>query len=378
MIEILNDSLFFSFPAVHPSAKLRITFERTLRLPNDGKSYLVQPSLGRLPVRDLDTLTQQVPRSSSEHGKVLLPMNPSEAMWLRIDSEYDHARSAAYPFAVKIATGNINAVTGGVWTGGLYRDPQQDYMVVPSQSSLEGYCVKKGVIRQFVARPPVNDNNADAQRVGIPHHEGLQIVVIPLKADIFNKRFPHKTSRVSPAIKQLPAPADATHPASKAAAGLVTKNLLQPEICEDPYKLSDWDKGHNSRCHVHITNSSAWRQITAEPLPKTPCTSGEYARCGVPWFMQYNDPLILPVERPEPAVKKGRGILENMDKVLIPWRKPRKQWQNRRGIITPPKYPTGKAGTKGGRRVTARNEFEQKGRSAMIQLIAMDKPRKVG
>ena len=45
MIELKNDSMVFTFPEVHPDAKLTIDFQRTLRIPDDGKDYPLRPPL---------------------------------------------------------------------------------------------------------------------------------------------------------------------------------------------------------------------------------------------------------------------------------------------------------------------------------------------
>ena len=39
MIELRDDNPIFSFPDVHPQAKLRISFQRTLRIPDDDSDY---------------------------------------------------------------------------------------------------------------------------------------------------------------------------------------------------------------------------------------------------------------------------------------------------------------------------------------------------
>ncbi len=39
MIELNDDQLVFSFPEVHPQAKLTISFQRTLRIPDDDNEY---------------------------------------------------------------------------------------------------------------------------------------------------------------------------------------------------------------------------------------------------------------------------------------------------------------------------------------------------
>jgi hypothetical protein len=73
-----------------------------------------------------------------------MPMYQSAALWIRF--------STRYPFAVKVAAGKINAVTGDPWSRDLQADPQ-NYLVLPEQPWLDGFAVRKGVIRQFVAMP---------------------------------------------------------------------------------------------------------------------------------------------------------------------------------------------------------------------------------
>jgi hypothetical protein len=45
MVELRDDSLLFSFPDVHPDAVLSVSFQRTLRIPDDGRDYPLPPSL---------------------------------------------------------------------------------------------------------------------------------------------------------------------------------------------------------------------------------------------------------------------------------------------------------------------------------------------
>ena len=53
MIELRYDTLVFSFPEMHPEAKLKIDFQRTLRIPDDGKSGNRQGPCGRPPYKNL-------------------------------------------------------------------------------------------------------------------------------------------------------------------------------------------------------------------------------------------------------------------------------------------------------------------------------------
>ena len=90
-------------------------------------------------------------------GGVMTPMHQAEALWIDFRS--------IYPFAVKVATGKVCAVTGDPWVDHLNSDPQ-DYVVLPDQPWLDGYCVEKGLIRQFVAMPLGEGYTAEEQLTG--------------------------------------------------------------------------------------------------------------------------------------------------------------------------------------------------------------------
>jgi hypothetical protein len=50
-----------SFPEVHPQAKLTIEFQRTLRIPDDDKTYPLPPGLGAFPLKHVDDHAEDVP-----------------------------------------------------------------------------------------------------------------------------------------------------------------------------------------------------------------------------------------------------------------------------------------------------------------------------
>ena len=106
MIQIRHDNLVFRFPEVHEDAVLSIDFQRTLRIPDDDRCYPLPPGLGAFPLRHVDDFAAPCRPLWIEHGGVMLPMYQSEAMWISFGRQSD------YPFAVKIAAGKINAVTG--------------------------------------------------------------------------------------------------------------------------------------------------------------------------------------------------------------------------------------------------------------------------
>lgn len=70
-----NSELVFSFPEVHKDAELRIAFKRTLRIPDDSKTYFLPPGLDRFPLQHVDDHAASVSsRSSSDDvGTVSLP-----------------------------------------------------------------------------------------------------------------------------------------------------------------------------------------------------------------------------------------------------------------------------------------------------------------
>lgn len=274
MIELRQDTLVFRFPEVHPDAVLRIDFQRTLRIPDDDRTYPLPPGLGRFPLRHVDDFAGRLPERWLERGGVMLPMYQSEALWLNF--------AASYPFAVKVGTGKINAVTGDPWSDGVTRAPQ-DYLVIPDQPWLDGYCVEKGAIRQFVAMPLGSGYTAEEQLTGAAEHGGIQLVAYPLKREAYERM--HGRSRAMYVSDDL-ACHDVCEPSSF-DMGLAPGGRMTQEIYDDEHAYSDWDLGHGSRCFVHLTNSLVWRAITGGDPPTTPPTAEEYTRAGLPWFDYY-------------------------------------------------------------------------------------------
>jgi hypothetical protein len=305
MIELENNSLIFSFSEVHSKARLTIDFQRTLRIPDDGKDYPLPPGLGRFPMKHVDDYAKTVSQTWLEHGGVMLPMYQSEALWLNFNSAYLLDRGTGYPFTIKVATGKINAVTGDVWIDGLKRRPQ-DYMVSTEQPWLDGYCVEKGFIRQFVAMPLGSGYSAEEQITGTADHGGIQIVVYPMKRKIFEKRFPKIERKhedlgvIFEDFSEMPKEVGA------ADMGLAPGGRMRQEIYEDPFKLSDWDLDHKSRCFVHLANSLVWRAITGDLPPSVPFTAKEYSDHGLPWFDYYSD---------KSTALKGSGKLKGLKSV---------------------------------------------------------------
>jgi hypothetical protein len=275
MIELRRDDLVFRFPEVHRDAEFRVHFQRTLRIPDDDREYPLPAGLGELPLRHVDDFADGVPEGWIERGGVMLPMYQSEAMWINF--------SGHYPFAVKIAAGKINAVTGESWDDVLHRDPQ-DYVALPEQPWLDGYCVEKGVIRQFVAMPLGSGYSVEEQLTGKAEYGGLQILAYPMKREAWEK---HR--RAQRYDRSMPASAVLCCTGAAPAMALAPGGRMRQEIYDDPYDFGEWDQRHSSRCYVHIANSLVWRSITGQAPPTTPLTAKEYGKAMIPWFDYYSE-----------------------------------------------------------------------------------------
>lgn len=275
MITLEHDRLRFRFPDVHEDAQLSLDFQRTLRIPDDAKTYPLPPGLGAFPLRHVDDFAANVGEAWLTRGGVMLPMYQAEAMWIAFTSD------TGYPFAVKIAAGKINAVTGNSWASGLDRDPQ-NYVVVPGQPWLDGFAVAKGVIRQFVAMPLGAGYSAEEQLTGEGEFGGLQIEAFPMKAAAWERirsRRPRREDSGMCLYEMAPA----------SSMGLAPGGRMKQDIYDDEYDFADWDLEHGSRCFVHLANSLVWRAITGANPPTPPPTAKAYAKAGLPWFDYYNE-----------------------------------------------------------------------------------------
>ncbi|HNA73273.1 MAG TPA: hypothetical protein PKW73_08040 [Candidatus Obscuribacter sp.] len=303
MITLNQNQLVVSFPEVHEDAVLSLNFQRTLRIPDNDKVYPLPPGLGNFPLVHVDDYRDEVPKSWLEHGGIIMPMYQSEAMWILFSASFSALRSSAYPMAIKISTGKIDAVTGAPHTNGLHPHPQ-DYLVVPGQPWLDGYCVKKGMIRQFVAMPLGEGYTAEEQITHKAEHGGVQIVVYPMKAEAYERLFPKVEREIwgSRSTGGWGAPGSMPPPPGSAkmmmaaggqaqSMGLAPGGRMKQEIYKDRFDINDWDTSKCSRCFVHIANSLTWREITGANPPHRPPTAVQYADYGLPWFDYYDENL---------------------------------------------------------------------------------------
>jgi hypothetical protein len=296
-----NNQLVFEFPDVHADAELTVTLHRTLRIPDDGSHYGLPPSLGHFPLRDIDSVpADRVPEHWPRRGGVVMPMWQAEAMWISFSSRH------GYPFAVKIAAGKVNAVNGKPWKEALDHQ-DQDFVQVPRQPWIDGFCVSKGVIKQFVAMPLGAGYSVEEQVTGKAEHGGVQILVYPLSGDAWNRKLKerrrysrsplfgsgdwYESSHQPVAMASFSASPILRSKSLMAASvdmGLGAGGRMKQEIHASEIAAGDWS-ADSSKCFVAIANSLTWRHVTGDVPPHPAPTAADYAKKGLPWFEYYGD-----------------------------------------------------------------------------------------
>lgn len=288
MLSLKENHLFFSFPEIHSDAFCTIDFQRTLRLPDDNKNYHLPPGLGEFPLVHTEDYSETTPPHWQKFGGVMLPMYQSEAMWISFNSPN------GYPFAVKIATGKINAVTGELWKNELRAYPQ-DYLAIPNQPWLDGFHTADNMVRQFVAMPLGQGFSAEEQLTGKTEFGGIQIIVYPMKAKYYQQKLAEEVKRqpLTQKKKEENEQIDIKFSLSASSMGISPGGRIKQKIYDDPHDLNAYETAISNRCFVQIVNSEQWQQITGSLPPLKPLSAKEYANEGLPWFDYYSEAEVL-------------------------------------------------------------------------------------
>jgi hypothetical protein len=277
-----------------------VGFHRTIRLPEDGKTHALPPSLGLFPVKLVDDYKDKVPKEWLEHGGVFIPLHEREALWLGFHGSIG---------AVKVAAGKINAVSGKPWDSKLKASPtdgdEQDYMVAPSpQPWLDGFNTGKGVIKQFVGMAMGKGYTVEGQVTGEEKFGGIQILVAPPKESERERVAPKRRmllgdgpqacsgmgmsvnccytgqaagqSLASSATKGMRT-CKARKMTKSAQIGMAAGGTMKQKIYPDPFGVDTWDQEKSGRLFVHIVNAEQYEEITGEKPPAMPESAQSYA-----------------------------------------------------------------------------------------------------
>ncbi len=252
---------------IHFGERFSVAFQRTLRVPSDGRTYPLPPGFGPYPVYPVEKFRDRLPPAWSGTGHFFLSMYQREAMWIAFSA------TAWKPNAVKIGVGGIDAISGLPFDGVLRDDPQ-NYVVCPKQLWLDGLNSREGSVSQFTAMPLGSGQTVEGQLTGAEEIGGIEVRVYEPKPG----RFP-----------DTPPPDPRTSMYSAAPMGIAPGGTIEQKIYPDPYGLDVWDPDNWGRAFVHILNSEQFQAVTGQRPPMTPISAQVYTERGFPWFKLYDE-----------------------------------------------------------------------------------------
>lgn len=257
--------------------RFALAFYRTLRIPDDGRTYPLPPGLGRISIFDVKDYSAQVPTGWLVGRSAFITMYQREALWLGF-------RAAAWkPNAVKISVGGVNVISGKIDHDDKLNVPQ-DYIVSPEQIWLDGINAGHGTIRQFVAMPLGLGYTIESSITGNEEFGGVKITVFEPKPGIFPDKPPKetviepgtfsRTKQVAPVRQQM---------------GFGAGGIMKQKIYPDSHGITVWDQDNSGQVTIHILNTTQFRDITGLGPPPSPIDAKTYTEHGLPWFSLYDE-----------------------------------------------------------------------------------------
>ena len=271
MLDVIIDSHM-----IRIGDRFALGLHRTLRIPDDGRTYPLPPGLGRFPLFKVSNYRDRVPPQWLDDAGAFIPMYQREALWLGF------LAADWKPNAVKIAVGGINVISGEPFNNALNADPQ-DYIVCPDQPWLDGINTGHGSTRQFVAMPLGMGYTVEASLTGREKFGGIQITVFEPKPGRFPDTPPLR-SETGPVRFHAPKPNTAPQ-----SMGLGAGGRMKQKIYPDSYGIDVWDPDNYGRVAIHIANSTQFLELTDIQPPPTPVDTKAYTEYGLPWFDLYDE-----------------------------------------------------------------------------------------
>ena len=307
----------------------KISFNRTLRIPEDGKTYPLPAGMGRLPIHRVEDYADKVPESWLKEGGYFIPLYQSEALFLEFEG------LAWHPAIAKVCVGRINAISGESYSENL-SNHKQDYVVIPDQRWLDGINSGNGLVRQFVAMPLGKGYTIEAQMSDEEVHGGFQLLVLDAvdgrfsdrdpaidiliekikearSQGLFNDHFLNQKEKdlyllhFGRAVETRPKPPQgeirfSVAPSSDfrgtdfrfeepSSMGIAAGGRIKQMIIEDPHGIDSWDSSRKRVLTIHLVNSLSYKKITGKAPPLLPVTKNEYESGGIPWFTFYDEKI---------------------------------------------------------------------------------------
>ena len=305
-----------------------ISFNRTLRIPEDGEQYDLPSGFGRLPILRVEDVADRVPAKWRKEGGLIIPLYQCEALFLELSG------ANWRPTIAKVAVGRINAINGKPHDFELKKG-RQDYVVIPVQRWLDGINAGKGIVRQFVAMPLGQGYTVEAQVTDEETHGGFQIAVFDPKEDRFWESIATLQRRSSlrgstdlhleGVLKSQPTGQfDSQGPHQKQKntfeMGIAAGGSIRQQIFEDEYGIDTWDPDVLGSLNIHIVNSEIYKELTGRSAPSSPITAKAYAQRQIPWYKHYEEsrwsvsvPSIFKKLLTVGQIDKGRGAIAKSD-----------------------------------------------------------------
>lgn len=173
----------------------RLSFNRTLRIPEDGREYPLPAGFGRLPILRVEDYAKRVPEKWLEQGGFIIPLYQREALFL------EFAGVQWRPTIGKVSVGRVNAISGKEHDLKI-RPHRQDYVVIPAQRWLDGINSGNGSVSQFVAMPLGKGYTIEAQVTDEEKFGGFQLAVFDPRAGRFPEQDPREREAALTARKQ--------------------------------------------------------------------------------------------------------------------------------------------------------------------------------
>ncbi len=282
----------------------RISFHRTLRIPEDGRDYPLPAGLGRFPIHRVEDYAEKVPANWLKEGGFFIPLYQKEALFLQLEAPSWH------PTIAKICVGRINAITGKPFSETLSRG-HQDYVVIPNQKWLDGISSGEGLVRQFVAMPLGKGYTIESQITDEEKFGGFQFVVFECKPGRFPERDPEIDRRVRWAEQYgrqaaLYCSIALDEGDDDQEMGIAAGGSIKQQIQKDTYGIESWSPELKRSLTIRLVNSLAYKEITGMEPPASPITAAEYKRAKIPWYSHYDE--TAPVIKPPSIFKRILGI----------------------------------------------------------------------
>ena len=314
----------------------RLSFNRTLRIPEDGREYDLPAGFGRLPILRVEDYADRVPEKWLAQGGFIIPLYQREALFL------EFAGVQWRPTIAKVSVGRINAISGKEHDLKI-RPHRQDYVVIPEQRWLDGINSGDGIVSQFVAMPLGKGYTIEAQITDEEKFGGFQLAIFDPRTGRFPEQDPKEREAAIAALKQRALRAAEEKrgvtilrqeqktsslpmfmPKQSGPAfemGIARGGKIKQQIMEDTYGAESWDEAAFRDVVIHIVNSEVYQHITGREAPPCPITQEQYRSSKIPWYSYYKEkaPTLSPAAVFKRVfsigqIDKSRGVTE--EKVL--------------------------------------------------------------